>query len=370
MRRAVRVAVLTLAVLAPAAREASPRGSVLDVRHDAPVAGFAWTGVSGGLERAALPGTLRLGVALDGAYVPEAERRPLAYHFALGPRAELALSRSTSGWIGVALEKRQQGETASTAPALEVGVQTTWRTLDARAGLRHVLRQRAQPPVQIWSRMSSPIFPPPDTSQGLPYWAESAPEPVAVTALELGADWTGARWAFEGTGGVAVGSGFAPVPLASVRAVHWARADLGVVLGVRAAVPGWIARDFDGHRRVELGVRFAPGRSPDPVIPGSIDTLAADEPPAWKAVRRAAGYYVLRVRAPGAARVALRGDFTRWTSIDLTPHGGAWWETALPIPPGLHEVEVAIDGREWEPPPGALTTQGTYGQTVGLLVAE
>lgn len=345
-------------------------GSVLDMRAASPAAGFALTGRGGGLERGAPPGAFRLGFALEGAFVPEDTRHPLVHQFAVGPRAELALSRTTSAWFGVALEKRQQDDAAWTAPVLETGVHTALGAFDARAGVRHVVRQRPQGPVQVWSWTSPPYFQsPPDTIPTLPYWVQSPAEPVSVTAFELGADWATTHWGLEGTGGVAVGSGFAPVPLAAVRAVRWVRADVGVVLGMRAAVPAWLATDFDDHRRVELGLRFAPGRSARDV-PEAVAAPPPEEEPAWQALRRGPGLYALRVSAPSAGRVALRGDFTAWQPIELALVDDGWWEGVVNLPAGLHEVEIAVDGRDWQPPPGALTTQGTYGQTVGLLVAE
>ena len=76
------------------------------------------------------------------------------------------------------------------------------------------------------------------------------------------------------------------------------------------------------------------------------------------------------VRAPGASRVELAGDFTDWRPVTLQPSGDARWRTVLPIPPGLHRLAVRLDGGAWQAPPGSRPIQTEFGGEVTEIVVE
>jgi hypothetical protein len=83
-------------------------------------------------------------------------------------------------------------------------------------------------------------------------------------------------------------------------------------------------------------------------------SIAAPAPPAG------AGDAVRSVRfevaAPGAAQVALVGDFNDWnpaaTPLRASRHNGVWSVT-VPIAPGRHEYAFVVDGERWIPDPHA-----------------
>lgn len=62
------------------------------------------------------------------------------------------------------------------------------------------------------------------------------------------------------------------------------------------------------------------------------------------------------VAAPGAAQVALVGDFNDWnpaaTPLRASRHHGVWSVT-VPIAPGRHEYAFVVDGERWIPDPHA-----------------
>jgi hypothetical protein len=62
------------------------------------------------------------------------------------------------------------------------------------------------------------------------------------------------------------------------------------------------------------------------------------------------------VAAPGAAQVALVGDFNEWnpaaTPLQATRRNGVWSVT-VPIAPGRHEYAFVVDGERWIPDPRA-----------------
>jgi len=116
--------------------------------------------------------------------------------------------------------------------------------------------------------------------------------------------------------------------------------------------------------RTMLGVRFAPW--------AARSALAAGGPRlrAWSVHGVTAGRSTVRVRCDHASSVDITGDFTDWAPVALASEGGGWWQCALPIAPGLHQVQVRIDGGAWQPPPGLPTTQGDFAGTAGVLVVE
>ncbi|MDQ6634275.1 MAG: glycogen-binding domain-containing protein [Gemmatimonadota bacterium] len=76
---------------------------------------------------------------------------------------------------------------------------------------------------------------------------------------------------------------------------------------------------------------------------------------------------LLRVRAPGARRVEVMGDFTEWEPIELAPTGDVF-SRAVTMTPGTHRVVVRIDGGEWQPAANTPAVDDDLGGRVGLVV--
>ena len=51
----------------------------------------------------------------------------------------------------------------------------------------------------------------------------------------------------------------------------------------------------------------------------------------------------------------------------LRRRGDGMWETVLPIPSGLHRLNVRIDGGAWIVPAGLSRAADDYGDDVGIL---
>ena len=63
------------------------------------------------------------------------------------------------------------------------------------------------------------------------------------------------------------------------------------------------------------------------------------------------------------------GDFTDWTPLPMTasqPPGT--WSIAVPVTPGVHQVNVRIDGGEWTVPAGLTAVRDEFGGSVGILL--
>ncbi|MGH7449356.1 MAG: hypothetical protein ACRELT_17415, partial [Longimicrobiales bacterium] len=79
---------------------------------------------------------------------------------------------------------------------------------------------------------------------------------------------------------------------------------------------------------------------------------------------------MLRVHAPGATSVELMGDFTDWQPATLRQAGAGTWEILLPLTPGVHRVNIRLDGGPWIVPAGARSEPSDFGGVVGVVVVR
>src|SRR5206468_10866110 len=122
------------------------------------------------------------------------------------------------------------------------------------------------------------------------------------------------RWQVEGWTGLALGPGITPVRLGRVQATRWLGPSLGLTLGFRGAGPRWLGESFTERSGAEVGLRLEPGVGRDSPRPAARPSPVLSR---WSLVGLGAGRYAVRVRAPEAGRVALRGDFTGWEPVTL-----------------------------------------------------
>jgi len=71
--------------------------------------------------------------------------------------------------------------------------------------------------------------------------------------------------------------------------------------------------------------------------------------------------------ADTAADVELAGDFTDWQPRPLRRIGNGVWETVLPIPSGMHRLNVRIDRGPWIVPVGLTRAADDFGDEVGIV---
>ena len=76
----------------------------------------------------------------------------------------------------------------------------------------------------------------------------------------------------------------------------------------------------------------------------------------------------LRIVVPGAATVEITGDFTDWRPVPLERRYDDTWGIRLPLRPGVHRINVRIDGQAWLVPQGLRSEADDYGGRVGILV--
>ncbi len=71
-----------------------------------------------------------------------------------------------------------------------------------------------------------------------------------------------------------------------------------------------------------------------------------------------------------AAAVELMGDFTGWEPIALVRSGQREWTANVPIPAGIHRVNLRVDGGQWIVPPGLPSSTDEFGGAAGILIVE
>ena len=78
----------------------------------------------------------------------------------------------------------------------------------------------------------------------------------------------------------------------------------------------------------------------------------------------------LIIRVGGVETVDVMGDFSDWSPLTLVRRGRDLWELNVPISPGMHHINVRVDGGAWMAPPGIPTMHDSFSGDVGLIVVS
>jgi hypothetical protein len=160
----------------------------------------------------------------------------------------------------------------------------------------------------------------------------------------------------------------------SISLVGWLTPRAGVTLA-GGTYPVDLTQGYPGGRFATLGVRLrwhSPGESSASTGQEEPAARAGDGGPIqqFRVERITGGRRVLRVHAPSAQSVELSGDFTSWTPQRLTNAGSGWWSIEAQLAPGVHQLNVRVDGGRWLVPPGLNRLTDEFGGVVGLLIVE
>ena len=71
-----------------------------------------------------------------------------------------------------------------------------------------------------------------------------------------------------------------------------------------------------------------------------------------------------------AQRVEIASDVSGWLPVSLTAGAGDTWTVTLPVTPGLHRLNVRVDGGDWLVPSGLTPVADEFGGMVGLFVVR
>jgi hypothetical protein len=159
----------------------------------------------------------------------------------------------------------------------------------------------------------------------------------------------------------------------SIAAKTWGRATATYQVTARMAlvagggtVPAATRSGVASSRFATFGLRFAPAALLRPALPPAV------RPSATAIVVRAVapGSYKVTLRVPNARTVELSGDFNQWAPVSLRETQPNVWEVTLPMKPGVHHVNVRIDGDAWTAPPGLPATDDEFNGRVGILIVR
>lgn len=171
---------------------------------------------------------------------------------------------------------------------------------------------------------------------------------------------------FGAVAGVTVGAFTAPQRWAQARVRCQLTQRLALALATGRTTPIALSLDPRTAPRTQLGIEFSPvahaSRSPYAVV-----RLEARR---FSAVSLHDGRVAIHLACRDARVIELRGDLTDWQPVAMQRIGGGWWELVLAAEPGVHSVQIRLDGGSWEVPPGlpasAAENQGLAGTIVIL----
>jgi hypothetical protein len=74
------------------------------------------------------------------------------------------------------------------------------------------------------------------------------------------------------------------------------------------------------------------------------------------------------IHVGGVETVDVMGDFSDWSPLTLIRHGRDLWELSIPMSPGMHQINVRVDGGPWMAPPNMPSMHDSFNGEVGLMV--
>lgn len=133
-----------------------------------------------------------------------------------------------------------------------------------------------------------------------------------------------------------------------------------------------------GARYINAGCRLAligADRSPALPMPAAVaavrtNTNVESTSRGQLELARVGSQHALHVHVADATSVELMGDFTDWQTLPLARIGEGIWEIQLKLEPGVHRLNIRIDGGRWLVPAGARPEQDEFGGVVGVVVVD
>jgi hypothetical protein len=176
--------------------------------------------------------------------------------------------------------------------------------------------------------------------------------------------WQRGRLALGSVAGLSLGDG--------VHARRWAQATLDLQLTRRVVFMASLgerpapalAFSSGAQPRTMLGIQFAPWSGKGWAMNSALRPIATK----WEAHSVGHNYLLVRVHGRNVSRVDLSGDFTDWTPVALLPVHANWWAVVVRVPPGVHRVQLRVDGGPWIAPPGLPRADNGPGGPSGALV--
>jgi hypothetical protein len=143
----------------------------------------------------------------------------------------------------------------------------------------------------------------------------------------------------------------------SATVVFWPTATRALMVNVASQLPDFV-HGSDAAQSITVGVRL---NEPSPLAERALRARPTIQTAGEGDSR------TVRVRAPGARRVEVMGDFSDWEPVELAPSGDVFSGT-VPMSPGTRRIVVRLDGGAWAPAANTPAVDDDYGGRVGLLL--
>ena len=176
--------------------------------------------------------------------------------------------------------------------------------------------------------------------------------------------WRAGRLSLATVGGLSMGEGVSARRWAQ-GVVEWQLTRRVLLLGSLGERPApSLAFHTEAHPRSMIGIQFAPWSTKGWAMNSSLVPCAQ----AWKTQFGPPDRLIVRVHLRDVSNAEIAGDFTDWKPVALERLHGGWWYTVLRVPPGIHRVQLRLDGGAWQSPPGLPRADDGPGGPSGTLV--
>jgi hypothetical protein len=197
-------------------------------------------------------------------------------------------------------------------------------------------------------------------------WTETGSRHLRATSALVSARWEHRRIGIASIAGVTMAREVGPR--------RWIQSSLEVAVRPRLAAfatfgepaPRWLALDPGLGRRASVGLKLT-----------STANAAAEEDRRARSRARTfdlrplgGGWYVIAIHAESAGTVEVMGDFSAWQPRALLHVHRSRWGARVRLEPGVHQIQVRVDGGPWAPPDGLSTSDDGFSGVVGVFVAR
>ena len=260
-------------------------------------------------------------------------------------------------WVGVSFEHSLVGARLPSTPLLGLGA---W-TAPGQVTLAFSLEQTVER-----ARIATVLRPePPADTVGALFTTVFGDRLVRGTSGLLSGRWERGRIGAETVAGITVSRYTTPR--------RWMQTSFDVALRPRLTLfatlgspaPRWLALDTGLSRKASLGFKLTTGVN----AATAAEAERRPQGPDFKLQHLGEDWYVVHVRA-AAGGVEVMGDFSAWEPLALRRVNGARWALAVRMEPGVHQIQVRVDGGAWSPPAGLPTASDGFNGDVGVFVAR
>ncbi len=196
---------------------------------------------------------------------------------------------------------------------------------------------------------------------------------------QLDAQWTRGPATLATTLGIRLGEAQrGTVGWASASLTLPLRRDLWATFGA-GSYPADLLQSLPGGRYVSVAFRLPNGRLPPLHLPPPPPPPVRRPPELPETMRLAlvigfaldsADLRAVRVWAPGARNVELMADFVDWIPVPLIRQPGGEWRGYYRVRPGLHQLNLLIDGRTVDTPDNLARQDDGLGGAVALVIVR